>query len=157
MVMDYAERVARLRYGAESGSLVREVTNCIFKHLSEPITVEKMARDLCRGKSRLSTDFKKETGENLGDYIMKRKVEESKHILAYTKPPAVYIVLYLGFSSQSHFSRVFKKYAGSLPMSTDRARDALKSFLSDHFGFSSTFFLRECLQSFDKKGGVGLI
>ena len=115
MVMDYAERVARLRYGADSGRLVREVTNYIFKHLSEPITVEKMARDLCRGRSRLSTDFKKETGENLGDYIMKRKVEESKRILAYTKRPAVDIALYLGFSSQSHFSRVFKKYAGLTP------------------------------------------
>lgn len=115
LVMDYAERVERLRYGKTRSKLVMEVNNYLFKHLSEPISVEGMARALCRGRSRLSTDFKKETGENLSDYILKRKVEESKRILLYTQRPAVDIALYLGFSSQSHFSRTFKKYAGLTP------------------------------------------
>ena len=115
MVMDYAERVARLRYGKHPSRLVAEVTNYVFKHLSEPISVEGMARDLCRGRSRLSTDFKKETGETLSDYIMKRKIEEGKQVLRYTTRPAVDVALYLGFSSQSHFSRVFKKQTGMTP------------------------------------------
>ena len=115
LVMDYAERMERLHYGKAPSKIVVEVTNYLFKHLSEPVTVEKIARELCRGRSRLSTDFKKETGENLSDYILKRKVEESKRILRYTDRPAVDIALYLGFSSQSHFSRVFKKYAGLTP------------------------------------------
>ena len=115
LVMDYAERVQRLRYGKTSSKLVMEVNNYLFKHLSEPVSVEGMARALCRGRSRLSTDFKKQTGENLSDYILKRKVEESKRILLYTQRPAVDIALYLGFSSQSHFSRTFKKYSGVTP------------------------------------------
>lgn len=115
MVMDYAERIAGLRYGKHPSRLVVEVTNYVFKHLSEPITVERMARDLCRGRSRLSTDFRKETGEKLSDYIMKRKIEEGKSVLMNTDRPAVDVALYLGFSSQSHFSRVFKKYAGLTP------------------------------------------
>ena len=114
MVMEYAERMERLHYGTPS-KLATEVTNYIFKHLSEPITVEGVARGLCRGRSRLSTDFKKETGENLSDYIMKRKVEESKRILRYTSRPIVDVALYLGFSSQSHFSHTFKKYTGMTP------------------------------------------
>jgi len=114
MVMEYAERMERLHYGTPS-KLVAEVTNYIFKHLSEPITVEGIARALCRGRSRLSTDFKKESGENLSDYILKRKVEEGKRVLRYTERPLVDIALYLGFSSQSHFSRVFKKYSGLTP------------------------------------------
>ena len=115
MVMDYAERIGRLRYGKDPSRLVVEVTNYVFKHLSESITVEKMARDLCRGRSRLSTDFKRETGEALSDYIMKRKVEEGKQVLRYTDRPAVDVALYLGFSSQSHFSRVFKRQTGMTP------------------------------------------
>lgn len=115
LVLDYAERIDRLHYGKEPSRLLTEVTNYIFKHLSEPVTVEDMARALCRGRSRLSTDFKKETGENLSDYIQKRKIEEGKRALRYTDRPAVDIALYLGFSSQSHFSRVFKKHAGVTP------------------------------------------
>ncbi|MBP5405427.1 MAG: helix-turn-helix transcriptional regulator [Clostridia bacterium] len=53
--------------------------------------------------------------ENLSDYIQKRKIEEGKRALRYTDRPAVNIALYLGFSSQSHFSRVFKKHAGVTP------------------------------------------
>ena len=115
LVMDYAEHMERLHYGKAPSKLVAEVTNYLYKHLSEPVSVEKIARALCRGRSRLSTDFKRETGETLSDYILKRKVEESKRILRYTDRPAVDVALYLGFSSQSHFSRVFKKYAGLTP------------------------------------------
>ena len=115
LVMDFAERVERLRCGNNSSKLVTEVTNYLFKHLSEPVSVERLARALCRGRSRLSTDFKKQTGENLSDFILKRKVEESKRILLYTDRPAVDVALYLGFSSQSHFSRIFKKYTGLTP------------------------------------------
>ena len=115
LVTDYAERMQRLRYGENPTKLVTEVTNYIFKHLSDPISVSDLARALCRGRSRLSTDFKKQTGENLSDYIQKRKIEESKRLLRYAGRPAVDVALYLGFSSQSHFSRVFKKHTGLTP------------------------------------------
>ena len=115
LVMDYAERMHRLHYGKDPSDLLIDVTNYLYKHLSEPITVQEISSVLCRGRSRLSTDFKKETGENLSDYISKRKVEEAKRVLLYTDRPAVDIALYLGFSSQSHFTRVFKKFTGTTP------------------------------------------
>lgn len=115
LVMDYAERMARLRLGGNPSKLLAEVNAYIRSHLSQAITVEEMARALCRGRSRLSTDFKKETGENLSVYVLKHKIAESKNLLRYTEKPAVEIALYLGFCSQSHFSRVFKQYVGCTP------------------------------------------
>ena len=115
LVLDYAERVERLHYGDTSSRLVGEVNKYLRRHLSEPITVGKMAKSLCRGRSRLSTDFKKETGENLSEYLLKQKVEEGKRLLRYTDKASAEISLYLGFSSQSHFSRTFKKYVGLTP------------------------------------------
>ena len=115
VVMDYAERIERLHLGENPSKLVAEVGNYIRHHLSEPITVDKMARDLCRGRSRLSTDFKRETGVNLSQYITEQKIEEGKKLLRYTDKPAVDIAFYLGFSSQSHFSRTFKQYVGVTP------------------------------------------
>ncbi len=115
LVMDYAERMERLLYGGSSSKLVIDVNNYIRHHLSEPITVEGLAKFLGRGRCRLSTDFKKETGENLSEYILKQKVEEGKRFLRYTDKTVVDIAFFLGFSSQSHFSRTFKKYSGVTP------------------------------------------
>ena len=115
LVMDYAERMQSLRYGNSPSHLVIEVNNYVRRHLSEYITVEDIAKFLCRGRSRLSTDFKKETGENLSEFILKQKIEEGKKLLRYTDKPSVEIALYLGFSSQSHFSRTFKKYVEITP------------------------------------------
>lgn len=115
IIMDYAERMERLQYGGKPSKLVNEVVYYVRRHLSEPITVEELARFLCRGRSRLSTDFKKETGENLSEFILKQKIEEGKRLLRYTDKPSVEIALYLGFSSQSHFSRTFKKYVSLTP------------------------------------------
>lgn len=115
MVFDYAERVEKLHYGRQSSKLVQSVANYIQHHLSEPISTEDIAKALFLSRSRLSVKFKEETGENLVDFILKEKIEEGKRLLSYTDKPAVAISAYLGFSSQSHFARVFKKYTGTLP------------------------------------------
>ena len=115
LVMDYTERMEHLLYGHANSPLVTEVISYLRRHLSEPVSVEKLARHLGRGRSRLSTDFKKETGEKLSDFILKQKIEEAKRLLAYSDKSCVDIALYLGFSSQSHFTRTFKKIALTTP------------------------------------------
>lgn len=51
----------------------------------------------------------------LTDFVLKEKVEESKRLLKYTDKSLSAISSYLGFSSQSHFSNVFQKYADCSP------------------------------------------
>jgi AraC-like DNA-binding protein len=46
---------------------------------------------------------------------MMKKTDEAKRLLHYTDKSVATIGLYLGFSSQSHFFRVFKKYCGMSP------------------------------------------
>lgn len=115
MVLDYTERVEKLRMGKTPSKLVLDITNYIHHHLSEAITTDDIAKSMFISRSRLSVRFKQETGENLIDFILKEKIEEAKRLLRYTDKTAVAISFYLGFSSQSHFSRVFKKYTGYLP------------------------------------------
>ena len=115
MLFDYTEQTQRLRLGKAPSPFVTEVTNYILHHLSEPITTEEIAKALFISRSRLSVRFKKETGENLIDFILKEKTEEAKRLLRYSDKSSSAISAYLGFSSQSHFSRVFRKYAGCLP------------------------------------------
>lgn len=90
-----------------------EVTNYIRRHISEPITAEKIAESLFVSRSYLSRKFKAETGESLTDYILKEKTEEAKRFLRFSDKPLTVIGAYPGFSSPSHFSRVFKTYVGT--------------------------------------------
>lgn len=108
MILDYAERVAKLKLGQNPSVLVTKVSNYIQKHLSEAIKVEDIANELYIGRSRLSTNFKNETGINISDYITQIKIDEAKRLLRYSNQSFSQISLYLGFSSQSHFSKVFK-------------------------------------------------
>ena len=115
MVRNYTEHVARIRDCGARSELAQKVTSYIQHHLSEPIRTEDIAQALFLSRSHLSTRFKKEQGMDLTDYIQQVKIIEAKHLLRHTDRSLLTISNYLGFSSQSHFSRVFKSVVGVTP------------------------------------------
>lgn len=114
MIKDFTERVSRVRFGGKS-NLALEVVNYVRRHLSEPVSADAIAAHLYMSRPYLSKKFKQETGETLTDFILKEKLQEGCHLLAHTKKSPAAIASYLGFSSQSHFSRTFKKYLALTP------------------------------------------
>lgn len=115
MILDYTERVEKLHVGSRDSKFVLEVAGFVQKHISEPISTDDIAAALFLSRSRLSTRFKAETGKNLSDHIAEERIEEAKRLLAYTDKSLAAISAYLCFSSQSHFSRTFKKFTGRTP------------------------------------------
>ncbi len=115
MILEYTQKVERIRLGKHPGKLAINVANYIQHHLSEPITVEDIAKKLYLSRPYLSRKFIEETGESLTDFILKEKTEEAKRLLRYSDKSLTAISDYLGFSSPGHFSRVFRKYAACPP------------------------------------------
>ena len=115
MLLDYTERVERLRRGKTPSRLAVDVANYVQHHLSDAIKTEDIAEALYISRPYLSKKFKEDTGENIADFILKEKTEEAKRLLRYSDKSLTAIGSYLGFSSPSHFSRVFKAYVGSTP------------------------------------------
>ena len=115
MLLTYTEQVERLQEGIQPTPLTIAVSAWVQRHLSEPIDTEDLARKLHYSRPHLSRKFKEETGMTLTDFILTKKSEEAKRLLAYTDKSLIAISDYLGFSSQSHFARVFKKYADMTP------------------------------------------
>ena len=115
MVLDYTRRVERVRLGKNPSKLLMQVTNYVQHNLSKPIDVEALADSMFISRTHLAAKFKQETGMTLTDFILIEKIEEAKRLLRYSDKSLSLIADYLGFSSQSHFTRAFKKYSGRTP------------------------------------------
>ena len=123
MVMQYAQAVEDLRYNRNQTELTKNVTSYIRHHLSDAIKTDDIAATLFMSRSHLSTRFKNEAGMNLTEYIHYIKISEAKHLLAHTNKNLSIISNYLGYSSQSHFTRMFKKIVGVSPIEYREKRE----------------------------------
>lgn len=115
MVLEYTKKVERIRIGKNPSKLLMQITNYVQHNLSKPIDIEELANSMYISRTHLAAKFKKETGITLTDFILKEKIEEAKRLLRYSDKPLALIAEYLGFSSQSHFSKTFKKYVNTTP------------------------------------------
>lgn len=115
MVFDYTEKVEKIRLGKTPTKLLTDIVNYVQKHLSEPVDIAALSKAMFISRTHLAVKFKKETGMTLTEFVLKEKIEEGKRLLRYNDKPISAIAAYLGFSSQSHFANVFKKYANSSP------------------------------------------
>ena len=59
--------------------------------------------------------FKRETGQNIKEYITLTKIEAAKDMLEHSSIPVSMVALELGYSNFSHFSQVFRKYENMSP------------------------------------------
>jgi len=72
--------------------------------------------ELChRSLSAFKRDFQQVFNETPGRWIMKRRVERAASILANSNQSVTEVAFETGFEDLSHFSRVFKQFAGKNP------------------------------------------
>lgn len=116
MILDYADRVRKLhQYHGASSDLVRKVTKYIRSHISESIKTSDIAAYCGKSRGGMTTEFKKQTGMNLSDFIKMKKIQEAEELLYETDQSLASVSSFLGFSSQSHFCKVFKEIKGITP------------------------------------------
>ena len=85
-------------------------------HYKEPLTLEQLAEEAHMNKYYLSHAFKREYGVSPISYMISRRIEESKYLLAGTDLSMSQIAQLLGFSSLSYFSQVFRRTQSVTPM-----------------------------------------
>ena len=92
------------------------VRRFIDVHFKEPLTLESLAEEAHMNKFYLSHAFKREYGVSPINYMIGRRIEESKYLLAETDLSMSQIAQLLGFSSLSYFSQVFRRTQSLSPM-----------------------------------------
>jgi len=92
------------------------VRRYIDLHFKEPLTLEQLAEEVHMNKYYLSHAFKREFGASPINYMINRRIEESKYLLTETDLSLSQISQLLGFSSPSYFSQVFRRTQSISPM-----------------------------------------
>ncbi|TFE31544.1 response regulator [Cohnella luojiensis] len=79
------------------------------------LTLNEVAQKNHVSPNYLSYLFKKNTGTNLWEYVIKLRMEESKRLIHNTDLRRYEISERVGYESPEHFSKIFKKYFGISP------------------------------------------
>lgn len=79
-----------------------------------PLTCDEVARQCCISSKQLNRIFKKETDQNLSEYIQKVRAKHCQELLL--KGTSIKEIGYqMGFTSESNFTSFFKRHSGVAP------------------------------------------
>ena len=99
----------------DSKDTVQRAIDYILENLSKDISVKDVADYVCFSPEYFSKLFKKETGENVKNYILRIKVDAAKDLLRNPNIPVSMVAAELGYSNFSHFTQMFKKHENMTP------------------------------------------
>ncbi len=96
----------------------------IEDHFSENITIDTLSSLVHLNKYYFAHNFTKQFGTSPINYLIKRRIDESKHLLTSTNYSLSSISQIVGFSSPSYFSQVFKRTTNILPQAYRKMNQA---------------------------------
>lgn len=114
----YAEAVSKEQTSEDGGNknpLIAGAKDYIFNHLHSSIQISDIAKYLHVNADYLSHLFSSQEKMTIKRYILQEKVKRSQNLLRYSGYSIQDIGFYLGFSSQSHFSKTFREIVGMSP------------------------------------------
>lgn len=99
---------------------VARIISYIDENILEKHTLASISSYAGLTKEYTCNIFKRETGKTLIDYVNERKILLAKELILNNEMPLSEVAVYLGFDNYNYFSRLFKKYLNSSPMSLKR-------------------------------------
>jgi len=84
-------------------------------HLSEDLSLEAIATELNMSRYYFCRLFKQSTGISPHQYLIKCRIDRAKELLLQGHKSIADVALQVGFTSQSHFTRHFKRLVGVTP------------------------------------------
>lgn len=101
--------------GGLTGRRLRLATDFINAHLSEEVTLADIASIVDLSPFHFARAFKRTTGLTPQQYLMQRRIERAKDLLAQADLPIVEVSAQVGFKNQSHFTTFFRRYTAMTP------------------------------------------
>jgi AraC family transcriptional regulator len=97
----------------------REYVDC---NLGESLTVSSIARAIAMSPCHFAHVFRQATGQAPHRFVVERRLERAKWLLARTETPIIDVAHEVGCRSQAHFAVLFRRETGMTPSAYRRAR-----------------------------------
>ncbi|MFD2614423.1 AraC family transcriptional regulator [Paenibacillus gansuensis] len=108
-----AIREERTDHGQQT---LEKMTGLVLQHLTDPdLGLALIAKQMNMSPQYLSTFFKKSFGENLTDYILRKRIDYAKKLMEDKSLTNHQIAQMVGYSNDLVFIRAFKKLEGVTP------------------------------------------
>ena len=113
---NYSQDPSQEELNKQSNQIVENTKHYIEANYNQKgLTIHDVAKKNHVSPNYLSYLFKKYTGYNLWEYVIKLRMEESKTLILNTDLRRYEIAERVGYESPEHFSKIFKKYFGVSP------------------------------------------
>jgi AraC family transcriptional regulator len=99
---------------------LRRVTDFIEAHLDDDLSLRRLAPVAGLGLSHFKLLFRGSTGLPLHQYVIRRRVERARQLLAEGELPMSLVALEAGFTHQSHMARHMRRLLGVAPSALAR-------------------------------------
>ncbi|MDR1807485.1 MAG: helix-turn-helix domain-containing protein [Propionibacteriaceae bacterium] len=100
---------------ADHANALRRAVAYIQDHYAERIRLADVAQAAFLSPAYLSQVFKAKMGQTFTDYLADVRIDHGKELLAKTATPISEIATRVGFTDQSHFTKVFTRLTGTSP------------------------------------------
>ena len=103
---------------------VRESIKIMGDHYTEPIRPKDVAAQVHISREYIGKKFKKETGHSMSEYINRLRIDRAKQVLLKKRDIKLSrISNEVGFTHESYFLIMFKKYTGMTPTAFKKSVD----------------------------------
>ncbi|MEN4043041.1 MAG: helix-turn-helix transcriptional regulator [Anaerolineaceae bacterium] len=115
MAEELCEGVKKHSKRIKYSNVVRVCCDYIDSHLYSAISLENLANTAGLCERSISQRFRNEVGMSPLGYIHSERIRVARYLLRYTSYTILDISSLLQFSSQSHFTKVFREHEGVTP------------------------------------------
>ena len=100
-----------------SVTIAQEAASLVERSLDKGrhVSINEVAEALFSSRSKLCATFKAQTGESLGAYIRRRRMERAQDLLADSALTIAQVAERLGYPQQAAFAQAFKQHTGTTP------------------------------------------
>jgi AraC family transcriptional regulator len=101
---------------------LKRAIDYVEAQLDKPVSLADVASSAGLTRMHFAAQFRAATGLRPHEYLLRRRIERAQEMLAGTGMSLVDVALSVGFQTQSHFTNVFKRYAGQPPRAWRESR-----------------------------------
>jgi AraC family transcriptional regulator len=95
--------------------MFKELLNHINNNLDSTISLDSLSKVAGYSPYYLHRKFKEESGETIGSFLQRQRIETAAYLLAITRLPISEIKYLVGYSTDSSFSKAFRKVLHTSP------------------------------------------